>query len=485
MEQEGLDGFSEEEIEGIEKSNEIEIRLGEIQKLIYELKWSQEKLEASVIKKYGKNLIELSVKTLDVIIAGLKKKVGEMAAEEKKEEAHEGELVVGNPKEIEIEWDKLPAHVLLPKLKRARDYAVVREENNGVYIITNTQDVTKTHLTSLNHCDCKDWGNQGTSLNPCIHQLRLKYTDKEIWEELGKVRPPRDSPLQQSTIMAEQTQQSVFSGISQLQPRLCEIGKIKTGELSDKRTATGRRLPKKLDHFVITSILRDEEGNLLLDEEMNEKIGQDCKELDVYLCYDSPELNMPTFYAHFTQSKLRCMGDGNTAQRTMDGGGREELLCNPTTCEAYQQKLCKPYGRLSVILSSANRIGGAYIFRTTSWHGLRNILTSMAFIRTITGGILAGLPLKMRLIPMQVQPRDLGRKVTIYPVNIEFNGNMNQLMGAAEQEVKRRLQLGTNMRQIESVTREMIAENVREEVEEHASEISEEFAPEEVEDVEV
>ncbi|MBK5191543.1 MAG: hypothetical protein JJE19_08635, partial [Methanosarcinales archaeon] len=65
MEQEDLDGFSEEEIEKIEKSNEIEIRLAEIQKLIYELKWSQEKLEASVIKKYGKNLIELSVKTLD------------------------------------------------------------------------------------------------------------------------------------------------------------------------------------------------------------------------------------------------------------------------------------------------------------------------------------------------------------------------------------------------------------------------------------
>ena len=92
MEQEDLDGFSEEEIEKIEKSNEIEIRLAEIQKLIYELKWSQEKLEASVIKKYGKNLIELSVKTLDKIIAGLKKKVGEIPAEEKKEESHEGEL---------------------------------------------------------------------------------------------------------------------------------------------------------------------------------------------------------------------------------------------------------------------------------------------------------------------------------------------------------------------------------------------------------
>ena len=59
MEQEDLDGFSEEEIEKIEKSNEIEIRLAEIQKLIYELKWSQEKLVASVIKKYNLSLIHI------------------------------------------------------------------------------------------------------------------------------------------------------------------------------------------------------------------------------------------------------------------------------------------------------------------------------------------------------------------------------------------------------------------------------------------
>ena len=92
MDQEDLDGFSEEEIEGIEKANEIEIRLAEIQKLVYKLTWSQEKLEASVIKKYNKLPKDLNVEELDEINASLKKKVGEMAAEDKKEQSHEVEL---------------------------------------------------------------------------------------------------------------------------------------------------------------------------------------------------------------------------------------------------------------------------------------------------------------------------------------------------------------------------------------------------------
>jgi len=104
----------------------------------------------------------------------------------------------------------------------------------------------------------------------------------------------------------------------------------------------------------------------------------------------------------------------------------------------------------------------------------------MAFIRTITGGVLAGIPLKMRLVPMHVQPKDLEHTVKIYTVNIEFDGDMKALKEAAEQEVERRLRLGTNMRQIESEDRKVIAQRVREEAEEKAAEISEEFAPESV-----
>ena len=80
---------------------------------------------------------------------------------------------------------------------------------------------------------------------------------------------------------------------------------------------------------------------------------------------------------------------------------------------------------------------------------------------------------------MQVQPRDLGRTVKIYTVNIEYDGSWDQLKDVAAREIQRRVQLGTNMKQIESGDREMIAERVIAEAEEQAAEISQEFAPEE------
>jgi len=312
--------------------------------------------------------------------------------------------------------------------------------------------------------------------------VRVKYTDAKIHELLKKLGanvelPSKRKKNKDAIVVPEQSTESIM-GIHGLKPKLAEIGKIKIGALSDKMVK-GRRLPKKLDHFVVTSLLRDESGDLLIDEEMTNKIGDSCQELPIYLCYDDPSLNFATFYGYFTQSRLQCMGNGITASRTLESGDKEEITCNPKTCEAYQKKQCRPYGRLSVILADASRVGGCYILRTTSWNSIRNILTSMMFIRTITGEILAGIKLKMTLIPMQVQPRDMGRTVKIYTVNIEYDGNWEQLKDAASKEMQRRIQLGTNMKQIESGDREMIAEQVKTEAEEQAAEISQEFNPDE------
>lgn len=382
---------------------------------------------------------------------------------------------VSERKEISIDWKNIPKQIFVPKWVKALEYVAEWDAETDCFDVKKASGEGASHRTTLKSCDCADCLYRGTSLNPCVHQVRIRYTDEEIRAKLKELGAEELQRAQKDRVISGRPS---FSGISELQPRLCETGKIKIGELSEKRTSSGRRLPKKLDHFVITTLLRDEDEKLLLDEEMLKKIGENCKELDIYLCYDSPELNMPTFYAYFTQSKLRCMGDGKTARKTKDDGGKEEITCNPKTCEAYKKKLCKPYGRLSVILSDSKRIGGAYVFRTTSWNTLRNILTSMSFIRTITGGIIAGLPLKMRLIPMQVQPNGLGHTVRIYMVNIEFNGDMKQLMEAADQELKRRLQMGTNMKRIEADSRREIAERVREEAEEQAGDFIAEFVTE-------
>ena len=380
-------------------------------------------------------------------------------------------------KKIKIDWDNIPVQVLIPKLQKALEYQTIDDDG---YTVKHTSGNHSVHKTTLDSCDCSDYVHRGTSINPCTHQVRIKYSDEEIREKLKELGAG-DLQVKHKTqkdIVVSRASASSDMMIHGLSPRLAEIGKIKIGTLSDKMVK-GRRLPEKLDHFVVTSLLRDDCGDLLIDEEMTKKIGNSCQELPIYLCYDDPSLNFTTFYGHFTQSRLQCMGNGITASRTLESGDKEEITCNPKTCEAYQKKQCKPYGRLSVILADASRVGGCYVLRTTSWNSIRNILTSMSFIRTITGGILAGIKLKMRLIPMQVQPRDMGRTVKIYTVNIEYGGSWEELKDEAAKEMRRRVQLGTNMKQIESGDREMIAEQVKTEAEEQAVEISQEFNPEE------
>ena len=247
--------------------------------------------------------------------------------------------------------------------------------------------------------------------------------------------------------------------IKTLTPRLAEVGKIKIGRRSEKKTASGTALPEKLDHFEIYSLLRDENGYLIPDEEMNAKIGENCRELDIYLPYDDPRLNFPTWYAYYTASGAHCFGDGETA-KTADG---EMIECNPETCEYYQSGKCRMHGRLSVILAQSNSVGGVYVFRTTSIHSIQNIMSSMAFISSLTGGILAGIPLKMRLIPKTVTPDGVGAPVKIWTVNIEFPGGMQNLTKALSVEAERRRLMRKSMEEIEAEVKAIEADVVMEE----------------------
>src|SRR5687768_3771278 len=58
-------------------------------------------------------------------------------------------------------------------------------------------------------------------------------------------------------------------------PRLCELGKIKIGGLGEARQKQGGgtwRLPRKDDHFTITTLYRDARGDLLPDKELMDQL---------------------------------------------------------------------------------------------------------------------------------------------------------------------------------------------------------------------
>ena len=398
-----------------------------------------------------------------------------------KEEGNAERKVATAQKQIEIDWDKIPVQMLVPKLRKALEYTCEAAAIAGLYRVKSpfTKDTVIVYNTSINSCMCENWEREGSSINPCKHMIRVKYSDDEIrakLRELGAEDLPMKRKAQNDIAVQEPSVESDMM-IQGMTPQLAEVGKIKIGVKGEKMVR-GHLLPKKLDHFAIATLMKDEAGRLMMDDQMNKIIGEKCTSLDICLCYDDFAMNMPSSYAWFAQSKLVCMGNGETAMRRKEDGSEEEMVCNPKECTEYKEKKCNPYGRLSVILSDANRIGGVYVLRTHGWNTIRNVLSSMAFIRKEAGGVLAGLPLRMRLLPMTVTPRDVGHNVKIYAANIEFPGTLSELKQAGEKEMERRLKLGINMKQTEEKYRQSIKARMKEEAEAEAVEIAEEFATE-------
>jgi hypothetical protein len=391
-------------------------------------------------------------------------------------------------KTIDIDWDQVPyIFSLKPKIKKALELDIDTIPGEGAFLVKNGEG---PHTVTENSCDCKDWDVNGTSINPCKHMIRVKYSIEELTKMQGKVSPDKIingkaktvqkakeagvQKVDQHEIAVVESEEELLL-IPDLIPALAEIGKIKIGYLGEKRTKSGKRLPEKLDHFELGTLMKDDDGGVVMDKQMTDVIGEDKTELDISLCYDEPALNFPTFYAAFTQSKLACMSDGRKAWQRQEDGERKEIVCDRRQCSLAKDKKCKPYGRLSVILTTANRIGGTYVFRTTSWNSLRNILSSMSFIRNQTGGILAGIPLKLKLRAATAVPNGLGHRVKIYVVNMEYAGTMEQLKQDAATEIKRRKMLGLNMHELEQVQKGGIKEHVHEEAEAEAEEITDEF----------
>jgi len=262
--------------------------------------------------------------------------------------------------------------------------------------------------------------------------------------------------------------------IKNLTPRLVEVGKIKIGGKGEKRTKSGTLLPEKWDHFKVATLMKDEDGRLIMDDEMNRIIGDDCRELDIYLPFDDPRVNCPTWYGEYSASGVVCMGDGETAIRN-----GEEIECNPETCESYLNKRCKMHGRLSVMLADAKTVSGMYVFRTTSFYSISNILSSMVSIARETGGILAGIPLKLKMVPQTVTPNNVSGPVRIWTVYVDYDGTLSELKNEALVELQKREAIGVNMAEIEKQSEKMITAGIEEE---DAIDIVEEFMPDNVEE---
>lgn len=272
--------------------------------------------------------------------------------------------------------------------------------------------------------------------------------------------------------------------IKNLVPRLAERGKVKIGEKGEVKTSQqGKQFaqPKKLDHFVVTTMQRDAAGRMLPDLELMRKLspqGGKLKELPVMLLYNDPDVNFQTRYSCYIGNRLWCCGDGEGAQRLQQDGKYQPVHCPCLRLEAnYTGKdKCKPNGTLQVLLQGVDRIGGVWKFRTTSWNSVNSIMSSLKLIQAITGGVLAGIPLKLVLSPKTVTVPGTGQNMVVYVVSLEFSGTEQELAKIGYDIAKRRAEHKAKMDLIEAEARKALEH--LEETPEEMREVQEEFYPE-------
>lgn len=283
----------------------------------------------------------------------------------------------------------------------------------------------------------------------------------------------------------------MYTTIEGLSPRLAILGHIKIGRKGEKRLSGGGneyRLPEKLDHFVITKREKGVDDNFIIDEDLTAQIGKDIKEIDIRLLDDDVTFNFPHRLAcYVTQADLRksfgieskskrcyCTGDGREATR-LEKAGKETIPCNPISCDIYNGKFekikCKPLARLIFTLPQMNFVGGCFDFVTTSGESIGNIKGSFALIQKMTQGIIAGIPLKLK---MYAATDDTGQgQVKNWKVMIKYDGTETELMETAKQIALVRSQSSVDIKRLKIAAQKAI-EYVENEEEE---DIAEEFFP--------
>ena len=275
--------------------------------------------------------------------------------------------------------------------------------------------------------------------------------------------------------------------IKNLVPRLAEVGKIKCGIKGESRKSKyGKEfmLPQKLDHFIITTLERDAAGRLKPDVALMNKLknnGDNLTELPIRLLYDDIDLNFPTRYALYKGNKCLCSGDGERAIEVKENGMSFEINCPCKRQDPEYQgpDKCKINGTLSCIIEGSEKLGGCYKFRTTSFNSVTNILSSLAFIKTLTGGKLAWIPLTLILAPKSTTIPGSGKATTVYCASIEFRGPVQELQKLGYEVAKNQIEHKVNMENIEHEARRQMSQILEDP--EEAQEIQEEFYPENIE----
>jgi hypothetical protein len=254
------------------------------------------------------------------------------------------------------------------------------------------------------------------------------------------------------------------------------VGRISIGKMVEKN---GKRLPEKDDEFTVTSQVQTKEGwvNHPVDESLRKSAGGKLRSIPVRLLFDDPDLNLRASYCMFDRTSGRplCVGDGSACKRST-ASGIQTLPCPaPESCELAQGGACKPYGRMNVRIGDEDELG-SFIFRTTGFNSIRTLATRLKYFEAVSGGLLAALPLDLRLRGKSTTQSHRG---AIYYVDLVTRVGMSlaQAVAAAKTLSEERRSSGFDQAALDTAARKGLANGAFEDSVEEGAAVVEEFFP--------
>ena len=205
------------------------------------------------------------------------------------------------------------------------------------------------------------------------------------------------------------------------------------------------------------------------------------RSIPVRVLFNDPALNLRANYTLFDRSTSRplCVGDGQSCKRVTDMGIKQLPCAGPDVCPLAQEGGCKPFGRFHVRIDHPSNPADAlstFVLRTTGINTLRTLMARMQYLQAVSGGLLAYLPLEIRL---RGKSTTQSRRPPIYYVDLGVQGNLSlesaihQAVQAAEQATRN----GYDQEGLEQAAKEGYALGLFEELEAEAVEIVREFYP--------
>jgi hypothetical protein len=209
-------------------------------------------------------------------------------------------------------------------------------------------------------------------------------------------------------------------------PRLVRLGKIRLG--IKKTSARGSEYPSATDFFVCPV-------------EVQAVYGEKPRELDIMFPDDDVSKVAGAAYKMYTATRGKvCTSDGQTAVRIVDDDvlgdspaptqeqfdralvkpdtknfSRREIPCPSSECRFFQDNQCKPVMNLLFLLPKVAGLG-VYQLDTGSYNSIVDVRGGIELVKRITGGRIAGVPLKLRIKPTTAYPE--GKKKNVFTLEV-------------------------------------------------------------------